>query len=66
LIFGGGDYIIWTPIYWILNLIGGSPVEGFGTYGVASIIIGAVVLATIFWLIRKQPKKTATLEGVGD
>lgn len=66
LIFGGGDYILWTPIYWILNLIGGSPVEGFGTYGVASIIIGAVVLATIFWLIRKQPKKTATLEGVGD
>jgi PTS system ascorbate-specific IIC component len=66
LIFGGGDYILWTPIYWILNQIGGSPVEGFGTYGVASIIIGAVVLATIFWLIRKQPKKTATLEGVGD
>ncbi|MGB2885898.1 MAG: PTS transporter subunit IIC, partial [Dehalococcoidia bacterium] len=40
LIFGGGDYILWTPIYWLFNLIGGSPVEGFGTYGVAWIIIG--------------------------
>ena len=64
--FGGGDYILWAPIYWIFNLIGGSPVKGFGTYGVASIIIAAVVLATIFWLIRKQPKKTVEPASFGD
>jgi PTS system ascorbate-specific IIC component len=54
--FGGGDYILWAPIYWILNLIGGSRVEGFATYGIASIVIGVVVLLTIFWLMRRQPK----------
>jgi hypothetical protein len=64
--FGGGDYILWAPIYWIINLIGGSPVEGFGTYGVASIIIGVVVLLTIFWLMRSQPKKSETPSPAGD
>jgi PTS system ascorbate-specific IIC component len=54
--FGGGDYVLWAPIYWIINLIGGSPVKGFGTYGVASIVIAAIVLLTILWLIRQQPK----------
>jgi PTS system ascorbate-specific IIC component len=54
--FGGGDYVLWAPIYWIINLIGGSPVDGFATYGIASIVIGVVVLLTIFWLIRRQPK----------
>ncbi len=59
LIFGGGDYVLWAPVYWILNLIGGSPVEGFGTYGVASIIIGAVVVATIVWLAGRQRRELA-------
>jgi len=54
--FGGGDYVLWAPIYWIINLIGGSPVDGFATYGIASIVIGVVVLLTILWLIRRQPK----------
>jgi PTS system ascorbate-specific IIC component len=54
--FGGGDYVIWAPVYWILNLIGGSRVPGFATYGIASIVVAAVVLGTIFWLIRRQPK----------
>jgi PTS system ascorbate-specific IIC component len=54
--FGGGDYVLWAPIYWIINLIGGSPVKGFGTYGVASIVIGAIVLLTVLWLMRQQPK----------
>jgi PTS system ascorbate-specific IIC component len=64
--FGGGDYILWAPIYWLINLIGGSPVEGFGTYGIASIIIGVVVLLTIFWLMRGQPKKSEAPAPVGD
>ena len=60
LIFGGGDYVIWAPIFWLMNLLGGSPVEGFATYGIASIVLGVVVLAVIFWLIRRQrtPEKT--------
>ncbi|MCK4800571.1 MAG: hypothetical protein KAS84_01160 [Anaerolineales bacterium] len=64
--FGGGDYILWAPVFWIINLIGGSRVEGFGTYGIASIIIGAVVLVTIFWLMRSQSKKTPVVETFGD
>jgi PTS system ascorbate-specific IIC component len=64
--FGGGDYILWAPIYWLINLIGGSPVEGFGTYGIASIIIGVVVLLTIFWLMRSQPKKSEAPAPMGD
>jgi PTS system ascorbate-specific IIC component len=58
--FGGGDYVLWAPIYWIINLLGGSPVDGFGTYGIASIVIGVVVLLVILWLIRQQPKKAAS------
>lgn len=64
--FGGGDYILWAPVFWIINLIGGSRVEGFWTYGIASIIIGAVVLVTIFWLMRSQSKKTPVVETFGD
>jgi PTS system ascorbate-specific IIC component len=64
--FGGGDYILWAPVFWIINLIGGSPVKGFATYGIASIIIGALVLVTIFWLMRSQSKKTPVVEGFGD
>jgi PTS system ascorbate-specific IIC component len=62
--FGGGDYILWAPIYWIINLIGGSPVDGFGTYGIASIVIGVLVLLVILWLIRGQPKKSAAPVGM--
>ncbi len=59
LIFGGGDYVLWTPIFWILNLIGGGRVEGFATYGIASIVAGVVVLATILWLIGRQRQAAA-------
>ncbi len=51
LIFGGGDYILWAPLYWILALIGGK-VEGFATYGVISIIAGILVLIGVL-VIRK-------------
>ena len=64
--FGGGDYILWAPVFWIINLIGGSPVKGFATYGIASIIIGALVLVTIFWLMRSQSKKTPEFETTAD
>ncbi len=64
--FGGGDYILWAPIYWLINLIGGSPVPGFGTYGVASIVIGVIVLVTILWLMRSQPKQSAAAATAAD
>ncbi len=64
--FGGGDYILWAPVYWIFNLIGGSPVEGFGTYGIASIIIAAIVLVTIFWLMRGQSEESLAGESVSE
>ncbi len=51
LIFGGGDYILWAPLYWILALIGGK-VEGFATYGVISIVAGILVLIGVL-VIRK-------------
>jgi len=50
LMFGGGDYIIWAPLYWILNLIGGNQVAGFGTYGIAAIVIGIGVLVGVIAL----------------
>ncbi len=54
LMFGGGDYIIWAPIYWILNLIGGNQVAGFGTYGVAAIVLGILVLVGVIMLRREK------------
>jgi PTS system ascorbate-specific IIC component len=55
LIFGGGDYILWAPLYWILALIGGK-VTGFATYGVVSIIAGILVLIGVL-AIRNQKAK---------
>lgn len=57
LIFGGGDYVLWAPFFWIFNLLSGSPVEGFATYGVASIVLGVVVFVTILWLMGRQRSK---------
>lgn len=59
LIFGGGDYVLWAPIFWILNLIGGGNVPGFGTYGVASIVLGVATVITLYMLIRRQQRITA-------
>lgn len=59
LMFGGGDYLLWAPIYWLFNLVGGSRVAGFETYGVASIVIGALILFTIFALIRRRKVEVA-------
>jgi len=53
LIFGGGDYILWAPLYWILDLIGGNKVEGFGTYGIISIIAGILILIGVI-IIRNE------------
>lgn len=53
LMFGGGDYILWAPLYWMLNLIGGNQVPGFATYGVAAIVIGILVLVGVI-MIRNE------------
>lgn len=59
LMFGGGDYIIWAPLYWILNLIGGNKVEGFTSYGIASIVVGLLVLVGVLVLRRQKAKENA-------
>ncbi len=55
LIFGGGDYILWAPIYWIMNLIGGSQVPGFMPYGVAAIVLGVLAVVMILVTRKRQP-----------
>ena len=60
LMFGGGDYIIWAPLYWLLNLIGGNKVAGFSTYGIASIVIGLLVLIVVLALRREKSKVAKT------
>jgi PTS system ascorbate-specific IIC component len=62
LIFGGGDYILWAPIYWIMNLIGGSKVPGFGSYGIASIVLGAVMLFLIVITTARERGRAAQAE----
>jgi PTS system ascorbate-specific IIC component len=57
LMFGGGDYILWAPIYWLFNLLGGSRVAGFATFGIASFVLGGLVLITILALTRGQRKQ---------
>ena len=54
LMFGGGDYILWAPIYWIFNLIGGSKVAGFGTFGIASIVFGVLVVIMILFTRKRK------------
>jgi PTS system ascorbate-specific IIC component len=54
LMFGGGDYILWAPLYWLLNLVGGNRVAGFGTYGVAAIVIGLLVLVGVIMLRNEK------------
>jgi len=55
LIFGGGDYILWAPIYWIINLIGGSRVQGFGSFGIAAIVLGVLAVVMIFAVKGRKP-----------
>jgi PTS system ascorbate-specific IIC component len=50
LMFGGGDYIIWAPLYWILALLGGNFADTFVSYGIPAIIIGVLVLVGVIWL----------------
>ena len=58
LMFGGGDYILWAPLYWLLAAIGGK-VAGFGTYGVVSIIAGILVLVGVIILRNEKAKENA-------
>jgi ascorbate PTS system EIIC component len=66
LMFGGGDYILWAPLYWLIALIGGR-VPGFSSYGVVSIIVGVIVLAGVL-VIRngKIQENNAALKGKKD
>jgi PTS system ascorbate-specific IIC component len=57
LMFGGGDYMIWAPLYWLLALIGGNKVPGFATYGVASIVIGLLVLFGVLAIRREKVRE---------
>lgn len=57
LMFGGGDYMIWAPLYWLLALIGGNKVSGFATYGVASIVIGLLVLFGVLAIRREKVRE---------
>jgi PTS system ascorbate-specific IIC component len=59
LMFGGGDYIIWAPLYWILNLIGGNRVAGFMPYGIAAIVIGILVLLGVLALRSEKARENA-------
>ena len=61
LMFGGGDYIIWAPLYWLLALIGGNRVEGFLPYGIPAIIIGILVLAVVLMLRSEKAKENAAM-----
>jgi PTS system ascorbate-specific IIC component len=56
LMFGGGDYMIWAPLYWLLALIGGR-VDGFATYGITSIVIGLLVLFGVLALRREKARE---------
>ena len=58
LMFGGGDYILWAPLYWLLAAIGGK-VAGFGTYGVVSIVAGILVLVGVIILRNEKAKENA-------
>ena len=60
LMFGGGDYIIWAPLYWLLALIGGNRVEGFFSYGIPAIIIGLLVLVVVLMLRSGKAKENMT------
>ena len=57
LMFGGGDYIIWAPLYWLLALIGGNKVSGFATFGIASIVIGLLVLFGVLAIRREKVRE---------
>jgi PTS system ascorbate-specific IIC component len=59
IIFGGGDYILWAPLYWILALIGGNKVAGFAPYGVAALVIGILVLIGVIVLRNQKIQENA-------
>ncbi len=63
LMFGGADYILWAPLYWLLALVGGNKVAGFGTYGVISIVVGLLVLVGVLILRKGKVKENAALAG---
>jgi PTS system ascorbate-specific IIC component len=61
LMFGGGDYIIWAPLYWILNLIGGNKVAGFASFGIPAIVIGILVLIGVLMLRSGKAKENEAM-----
>jgi PTS system ascorbate-specific IIC component len=56
LMFGGGDYILWMPLYWLLALLGGNFADTFASFGIPAIIIGLLVLVGVIMLRAEKAK----------
>ena len=57
LMFGGGDYIIWAPLYWLLALIGGNFADTFVSFGIPAIVIGLLVLVGVIMLRSEKARE---------
>jgi len=57
LMFGGGDYIIWAPLYWLLALIGGNFADTFVSFGIPAIVIGLLVLVGVIMLRAEKARE---------